>query len=100
MFVTGNFGGPRNDYLLKAKDLLFSCLESPYSKMCTGRVKQTSGMFVSAGTVFKCSLAKLGAPHSKSVVAFGDLKTHISRLCPPSYLNLILCFSHTDEKKT
>lgn len=100
MFVTGNFWGPRNDYLLEAKDLLFLCLESPYLKMCTGHVKQTSGMFVAAGTFFKCSLANLGVPHSKSVVAFGDLKKYVSRVFPPSYLNLILCFSYTDEKKT
>lgn len=80
--MTGNFGGPRNDYLSKAKDLLFLYLESPYLEMCAGRVKQTSGMFVSAGTFFKCSLAKLGVPHSKSVVAFVDLKKYINRLFP------------------
>lgn len=65
------FWRPRKDYLLKAKNfLLFLYLESPCLKLCMWNMKN-SGMFPSAETLFRCSLANLGVPHMKPIVASG-----------------------------
>lgn len=68
--VIWNLGLPRNDYLLKPMRF-FLYLESPRLKLWAGSMKQNSGMFTSAVTLFKCHLANLGILHPKPIVAFG-----------------------------